>query len=382
MNFPKRTQNIDMPKQVYSSIELDRLKRHEFTINRMGYLIVALSAFASDFFFSQINYQSLIRLVFLCIIMVTIVVVFNQIRSPDERLQERIFFKLSLFVLFISIIMIVAGSGSRPLYSLFYLIFISSLLSLNKKQLRAILVFISLAIILVSSFHGETITQSLRYLIYQLIPFWIVAFIALEIFMQTDEAKNQLARLSNTDTLTGLWNMRSFMESFRQEIVRSRRYNHAFVVIMIDSDNLKTINDKYGHIQGSNLIKLTATILQTSVRETDIIARYGGDEFILLLPETSKRSGEMVAERIRQNINKSKLDVGTGKVDVSVSIGLCCFPLDGNNEIILIAAADLALYESKKAGKNRVTCFTRERISDGDLDKKVSWIRDSISENK
>jgi diguanylate cyclase (GGDEF)-like protein len=122
---------------------------------------------------------------------------------------------------------------------------------------------------------------------------------------------------------------------------------------MMDSDNLKTVNDSYGHDAGNRLLKLTVTCVQQGLRETDIFARYGGDEFVVLLPQTRADGAFQVAERMRKAIASTPLDTHGKDVATTVSIGIAAFPAHGAELAVIMNRADQALYRSKKSGRDR-----------------------------
>ncbi|MCA9794107.1 MAG: sensor domain-containing diguanylate cyclase, partial [Candidatus Eremiobacteraeota bacterium] len=162
----------------------------------------------------------------------------------------------------------------------------------------------------------------------------------------------QTQQMALTDGLTGLYTHRLFQEKLSDEIEWSERHNRPFCLVMVDTDNFKTYNDTLGHPQGDSLLKEIAVLLKDKVRSTDIVCRYGGDEFALLLRETLKDDALKMCERIREAF---QLRFGGNKVVVTASIGMACFPTDAVTKKDLAKAADDALYVSKRGGRNRVT---------------------------
>jgi diguanylate cyclase (GGDEF)-like protein len=129
-------------------------------------------------------------------------------------------------------------------------------------------------------------------------------------------------------------------------------------VLMIDSDSLKEVNDAHGHDAGNRLLRLAVDCIQRQLRQTDLIARYGGDEFVVLLPETPCSGAAGVAERIRKSIESTPLVTREKQLATTVSIGIACYPNHGVDFETVLEKADHAMYASKSGGKNRVTLFS------------------------
>ncbi len=156
--------------------------------------------------------------------------------------------------------------------------------------------------------------------------------------------------LSITDGLTGLYNHRYFQEQIQVELSRAQRYDLNFSLIIIDVDNFKQINDTYGHLAGDELLVKLSIHLKKVIRESDTVARYGGDEFVMLLPETPKEGAVIVGERIRKSLVEEKIG---GNIPVYVSVGVAAYPDDGVYSQDIIKKADVALYKAKEDGRNR-----------------------------
>jgi diguanylate cyclase (GGDEF)-like protein/PAS domain S-box-containing protein len=183
----------------------------------------------------------------------------------------------------------------------------------------------------------------------------------LVIFRDITERKrvqDELEKLAITDSLTGLLNRRYFFELGEKEFAKSTRYHRPLSVILLDIDFFKGINDTYGHAVGDRALSQVGVLLQQNGRETDLTARYGGEEFILLLPETDGESAQRVAERLRNMIDQSQIQIGTNLIRFTASFGVAA--KDGAEPATfdqLVSQADQALYEAKRAGRNQVRRF-------------------------
>ncbi len=153
--------------------------------------------------------------------------------------------------------------------------------------------------------------------------------------------------------MTGLYLRRFFLERLREEISRSLRSDLECSFLMIDIDNFKNYNDNYGHVAGDIVLKVLSRALE-GFSDRGIICRYGGEEFSMFLPETSKRKARMVAEDIRKTIKEEVIDLRRTKTNVTVSIGVASFPQDAKVMDELILKADERLYKAKREGKDRV----------------------------
>ncbi len=178
-----------------------------------------------------------------------------------------------------------------------------------------------------------------------------IASLALNNAMRYERAE----RMYMQDDLTRLYNSRYLRLFVEREIKRARRYGSHFSVLFIDLDGFKQVNDRFGHRVGSETLCETAALLSEVVRETDVVARYGGDEFTLVLPETSAEKAVATAERIRQRIAEKIFSGGSEhQFRLTVSIGVAAFPDHAENAADLLEQADFAMYEAKAVGKNKV----------------------------
>jgi diguanylate cyclase (GGDEF)-like protein len=177
------------------------------------------------------------------------------------------------------------------------------------------------------------------------------------IVMENSRLVERLRNLSIRDSLTDLFNHRHSMELVDQEFQRVGRYpaHQGISLLMIDIDDFKRINDSRGHLAGDAVLRDVALVLKDSLRAVDSVGRYGGEEFVVILPHTPRDEAVRTAERIRQRVDAHAFDLGGEKVHVTVSIGVATFPSEGvDGPNALVREADRALYAAKEAGRNRV----------------------------
>jgi diguanylate cyclase (GGDEF)-like protein len=173
--------------------------------------------------------------------------------------------------------------------------------------------------------------------------------------LQNAQLLTELERLSVTDRLTQLYNHAHFHQRLDEECSRSTRFGHDLALVMIDIDDFKSFNDKYGHPRGDDALRAVSAVIRSNLRDMDVAARYGGEEFVVLLPETSLENARIVAERITSQVAAQHILTRDENIlHCTVSAGVATFPEHAPTASRLVEAADRALYNAKGAGKNRV----------------------------
>lgn len=172
--------------------------------------------------------------------------------------------------------------------------------------------------------------------------------------------KAELEILAITDDLTKLYNYRYFQRRLTDELEKARQYQYEVSLIMIDIDYFKRFNDTYGHPQGDRILRMVAQIIKNTLRDDDIVVRYGGEEFAIILSRINKQEALEIAERIRKNIETHQFTLGQeGSVaSLTISLGLATYPEDATSKDELVARSDYALYQAKERGRNKVQEFT------------------------
>ena len=188
-----------------------------------------------------------------------------------------------------------------------------------------------------------------------LIALILLAYVAMVIAREQRRTRDAAIRLSTVDSLTGLFNRTFFFAALEREIARCARSGRGFCLLMMDLDELKLINDRLGHFHGDRVLRGVGEVIALGVRKIDTAARYGGDEFVVLLPETDPTGAFILAEKIRLGVGALPIELPGAGNRPSLSIGVVSFPDDGRSADELIISADGAMYASKRAGKDRVT---------------------------
>ena len=183
----------------------------------------------------------------------------------------------------------------------------------------------------------------------------LLAYVAMVIAREQRHTRDAAIRMSTIDPLTSLFNRGFFFAALEREIARSARSGRGFCLLMMDLDELKSINDRLGHFHGDRVLAAVGLVVSEGVRRIDTAARYGGDEFVVLLPETDPTGAFVLAEKIRIGVNELDLALPDDTVRPSLSVGVVSYPDDGGTADELMISADRAMYTSKRAGKNRVT---------------------------
>ncbi|NTV52954.1 MAG: diguanylate cyclase [Candidatus Firestonebacteria bacterium] len=165
----------------------------------------------------------------------------------------------------------------------------------------------------------------------------------------------RLSELSMTDPLTGLYNRRYLMERFHEELERAKRYQYPIACLKVDVDDFKLLNEAHGHMKGDQVLQQLAILLKNTNRVVDILARYGGEQFLLILPQTNLGGAEAVGERYRQQVQSAQIFQNDPALRITVSLGVAAYATETiDTEEELLRQADEALLEAKRLGKNRL----------------------------
>ena len=279
-------------------------------------------------------------------------------RSLPLRLAE-----LAVAIGLVAGLLSLTGFASSPFAMLFALVAVAAALGFGPRAglTAAALATVAFAVVLLvdpalASYGADDVLR----LSFGLGATWLLAFVSIAHADRQRRAMQRAIDLSRTDPLTGLFNRSQLFVTLEQEVSRTRRSDRGFCVLMIDLDGLKAVNDTGGHLRGDQVLRGLGSVISGSIRTVDSAYRFGGDEFVVLLPETDIVGAFVVAEKIRLGAEDLELSVGS---QTSVSIGLVSHPEDGLNAEELMHAADRAMYQAKSLGKNQISGNPRPRPS-------------------
>jgi diguanylate cyclase (GGDEF)-like protein len=291
------------------------------------------------------------------------VVVFHELVNGPRGSVARVAELIAAIVL-IAGLLALTGYASSPFAMLFALVSVTAALAYGPRAglAAAALATAAFAAVLAADPNlGLYGPNDVLRLSVGLLATWLLAFVAVAYAGHQRRAMQRVLDLSRTDPLTGLFNRSQLFLTLEQEVSRTRRSDRGFCVLMIDVDGLKAINDSAGHLRGDEVLRALGTVIHGSIRTVDSAYRYGGDEFVVLLPETEIVGAFVVAEKIRVGAEEVGLVAGGGDPITSVSIGLVSHPEDGLGAEELLVAADRAMYQAKKLGKNQISGNPRPR---------------------
>ena len=278
----------------------------------------------------------------------------GRLRVPTEALTA---------LLFVTVLVTVTGGHASPFFFGYILLVGATALTNSGISSVALAILASLAYLLaVAIAAGGTPLEPSDFgrVAFNLIAIALVMYVTAVIGRQQREEREEALQLSRFDSLTKLHSRDFFVSELEQEILRASRTGRPFAIAMLDLDGLKAANDRFGHEWGDNLLLAVADVLRGGIRVTDVAARYGGDEFVLMLPETDIGGAILVAEKIRVDISRLALPHDGAVVRTSASIGIVTYPDDGRTSAELMRRADLAMYEAKRRGRDQIVRFARD----------------------
>jgi len=287
----------------------------------------------------------------------------HYVQFYKEESRPKLMFETWVMIVFITWVVLYSGNIQSPLLNLYLLPIIASALIFGK-LVTAIEVAAIIGCLMFFAYDPASKTLlSMRYwgeIMAMSTPMILVAYITTMLSADIRYAVDKIKQVSDTDELTGLYNMRAFSAMLQRSFKQAVRYGHPLSVVMIDSDNLKQVNDAHGHEAGNRLLQHLVRCIREQLRGSDVMARFGGDEFILLLPETNNKGALEMSERIRKSVELSRFSVREGDTNVTASLGVASYPEDGGNLDVILEKADKAMYRAKQKGRNRVVSYLED----------------------
>jgi diguanylate cyclase (GGDEF)-like protein len=295
------------------------------------------------------------------------VVAFNYLNFYKRESRWKLALESWVMIAFVTATLWHTGLVDSPLLNAFLLVIVASALTLGKLMtLLEVVLICCIYFFMGYQVYGEE-AFSLRTfsdLMAKFAPFLLVAYITTMLAADIEFSKLLLRHESERDELTGIMNMRGFKKALEQAFRLQRRYGRVFTLLIIDADHFKRINDEYGHEAGNKVIQLIARTIEQCLRNTDVLARFGGDEFMVLLRESTGAAAMTAAERIRTAKAHNSVDIHGQQVGTTLSIGMASAPDDGRTTEELVENADRALYRSKQSGRDLVTVHTATMLED------------------
>ncbi len=298
----------------------------------------------------------------LLVVGIVLLVVFQDLLPTSSLARWRLPLEGASTITFLTVLLILTGGYSSPFFFGYILLLGAGSLwatGLGPPILAGVTALAYLVAVAISSGPTLLTAEAIGRVAFNVVALGLVTYVAWVIGREQRRAREEALRLSRFDPLTGLYS-RSFVTStVEREIPRAARTGRPFAMLMFDLDGLKAANDRFGHDSGDRLLQSVADVLRGDIRVTDVAARYAGDEFVLLLPETDLPGALRVAEKVRVDVSRLALPHDGSLIRTSASIGLVTFPDDGRTWTELMRRADLAMYEAKRRGRDQIVHYAR-----------------------
>ncbi len=334
-----------------------RFTAYDRIMGSISWLLIALVSL--DIKLLSPDERSTLFLLVFCAALLVYNVIARYLPFSRRSGQIKTFIDLMVFLFFIVAVSWFTGKVTSPFISLIYLVLMAASLTQGRRITYFTAGLAITSYVFLSSDHlsfvlnGHNLVSS----VIELFPFMLIAHLGAMLSGEAENARREVERLSLTDEITGLHNMRNFFNLAALEEERAKRHGRSFTVCMVDADNLKQLNDKYGHLAGTELIKHTGRAISGKVRRTDIAARYGGDEFVVMFTECTKEEAAAAVRRILADVEGTSFEFQGMQLHATLSAGVASFPDDGAELRTVLGRADEALFISKKRGKNQVSIY-------------------------
>jgi diguanylate cyclase (GGDEF)-like protein len=292
------------------------------------------------------------------------VLIIHDLLPPDALGTAKFIVEGSVAITFVTLLVLLTGGADSPFFYAYPLIVAGAALVVTPRVTLVLAAIASLGYVAATLAAPDVFpppTDTIATVGINLTALILLAYVAMVVAREQRRSRDAAIRLSTIDSLTGLFNRALFFAAVEREIARSARSGRGFCLVMMDLDGLKAVNDRFGHFVGDRVLRGVGEVIQGGVRRIDTPARYGGDEFVLLLPETDPTGAFVLAEKIRQEVAELAFNGFERDVRTSLSIGVVAYPDDGKTADELMISADQAMYASKRQGKNRVIDYASAR---------------------
>lgn len=329
-----------------------RYKGYDRIMGNISWLLIALVAL--DIRLMPTEHSSLFFLAVFCVLLFFYNLNARYGILSSRYSQFKTFIDLMVFLAFIVSVCWYTGKLTSPFMSLIYLILMATALTQGRRITYLMAALAISSYILLASADMRESNYYLSHIL-ELFPYLLIAHLGAMLAGETESARRDVERLSLTDEVTGINNMRNFFLLADVQLKLAQRHLRSFTICMIDADGLKKINDQHGHLAGTELIRQVAAMITANIRSSDICARYGGDEFVIMFNETGKANVAASVQRILNGMAGTPFLFDGISLSTTLSAGLAEYPTDGEDVKSVMANADEAMYCSKRAGKNRLT---------------------------
>jgi len=339
-----------------------RYAGYDRIMGSISWLLIALVALDIKLLTSQS--ESALYLSIFCILLLLYNICARYLVMRGTSSPYKTFVDLMVFLCFIVAVSWCTGKITSPFISLIYLVLMATSLTQGRRVTYFMAGLAISSYVLLSSEELSSYVARGNFInsILQLFPFMLIAHLGAMLSGEAEHARQEVERMSLTDEVTGLNNMRNFFALTDIQEKIATRYEKRFAIAMLDADDLKLLNDAHGHFAGTELIRHVAKVIRENIRCTDISARYGGDEFVIMFTESSKEDVRTVVERILKQMRESSFEFQGLRLGTTMSAGIASFPEDGTDVKTIMLKADKAMFTSKKQGKDRLTVFSGGQV--------------------
>jgi diguanylate cyclase (GGDEF)-like protein len=333
----------------------ERYAGYDKIMGNISWLLIALVSL--DIKLIPLSETSTRFLTVFCLLLLIYNIMARYLVFSRRSSQIKTFIDLMVFLCFIVAVSWFTGRETSPFISLMYLVLMATSLTQGKRvtYFMAALAISSYVLLAANQVSFMLYRHAFVSHILELFPFMLIAHLGAMLSGEAESARREIERLSQTDEITGLHNMRNFFHLAEIQERAAKRYGKNYALCMLDADNLKKVNDRFGHLAGTAMIRHVGEQIAHSIRCSDIAARYGGDEFIIMFTENAKEEAIDAVARILKRVEENSFEFHGSSLTTTLSAGIASYPADGDDLKSVMALADEALFVSKKEGKNRIT---------------------------